>query len=335
MHCTQPTGARDDLSTTIAALITTQQPGLLPPRYRPLIGMPASLWTNIDGQRHMMGTDLASIEAVLAAGGEVRLIPVRLPSTGEEVFELVLHTVLQFDGLLFSCSGNTVDPHLDSREDHAHLERPESLLDWWVMLMALVARETLTPLFGICRGAARLQVAVGGTLHGQRPGHQIARGRAHNGVMHNFDLDPERLALCLRGGNRMAPPDYQSSAEREDEVLCLYPGELDTLAPGFLAWGWIGGKMVACGYPGPSPWGALATLFHAEIRTGSDRQDHLSQYLFEMYLRACRAYAGSLREGLKSTRLQDRILRRLYADPLAQRFLPGPTFSNARILASS
>src|SRR6266702_2649661 len=124
MHCAQPSGARDDLSTTIAALITTQQPGLLPPRYRPLIGMLASPSTSVDGRRQVMSTDLASIEAVLAAGGEVRLIPVRLPVAGEEAFELVLHTVLQFDGLLFSCSD--VDPHLDSHEDHAPLEGQES-----------------------------------------------------------------------------------------------------------------------------------------------------------------------------------------------------------------
>jgi hypothetical protein len=94
MHCAQPSSARDDPGTTIAALITTQQPGLLPPRYRPLIGMLASPSISVDGQRQVMSTDLASIEAILAAGGEVRLVPVRLPSTREETFELVLHTVL-------------------------------------------------------------------------------------------------------------------------------------------------------------------------------------------------------------------------------------------------
>src|SRR6266851_3720267 len=333
MYNAQQSGAREDLGTTIATLVTTQQAGLLPPRYRPLIGMLASPSTSVDGQRHVMSTDLASIEAVLAAGGEVRLIPVRLPAAGEEAFELVLHTVLQCDGLLFSCSGSDADPHLDGHENHAPLERPESLLDWWMMLMALVARETLTPLFGICRGATRLQVACGGTLRQQRPGHHIDQGRAHNGVVHSLDLDPERLALCVRGGNRMAPHDYLPSADQGDEVLCLHTGELDTLAPGFLAWGWTGGRTAAWGYPGPSPWFALATLFHAEARVGPGQHDCLSSYLFEMYVRACRAYAGSLRDGLKSTRLRDRILRRLYADPLAQRFLPGPPVPNARTLA--
>jgi gamma-glutamyl-gamma-aminobutyrate hydrolase PuuD len=327
MYRIQLSDAGGDLGTIIATLITTQQAGLLPPRYRPLIGMLASPSTSVDGQRQVMSTDLASIEAVLAAGGEVRLIPVRFPTAGEEAFELVLHTVLQFDGLLFSCSA--VDPHLDGHENHVPLEGPGSLFDWWMMLMALVARATLTPLFGICRGAARLQRAFGGMLHEQRPGHHIARGRAHTGVMHSLDLDPERLALCVRGGNRMVPPDSLSSADQGEEVLCLHTSELDTLAPGFLAWGWTGSTMVACGYPGPLPWFALATLFHAEARVGAGRHDCLSSYLFEMYVRACRAYAGSLRQGLKSTRLRDRMLRQLYADPLAQQFLPGPPVPNA------
>jgi Peptidase C26 len=201
--------------------------------------------------------------------------------------------------------------------------------------MALVARETLTPLFGICRGAARLQEAYGGTLRQQRPAHRVAQGCAHNGVMHSLDLDPERLAPCVRGGNRIAPPDYLPPANQRDEVLCLHTGELDTPAPGFLAWGWVRGKTAAWGYGGPSPWFALATLFHAEARVGPGQHDCLSSYLFEMYMRACRAYAGSLHDGLKSTRLRDRILRRLYADPLAQRFLLGPPVSNTHTIASS
>lgn len=57
-----------------------------------------------------MSTDLASIEAVLAAGGEVRLIPLRLPYPGEDAFEMGLHTVLPFDGLLFTCNDSGVAP---------------------------------------------------------------------------------------------------------------------------------------------------------------------------------------------------------------------------------
>src|SRR5216683_2130226 len=130
MSRTQLSDAGDDLGTIIATLVTTQQASLLPPRYRPLIGMLASPPTGVDGQRQVMSTDLASIEALLAAGGEVRLIPVRLPVAGEEAFELVLHTVLQFDGLLFSCRGSAVDPYLDGHEDYVPPEGPESLLAW-------------------------------------------------------------------------------------------------------------------------------------------------------------------------------------------------------------
>lgn len=50
MYCTQPYGARDDLGITIAALVASQQPDLLPTRYRPLIGMIASPSKLADGR---------------------------------------------------------------------------------------------------------------------------------------------------------------------------------------------------------------------------------------------------------------------------------------------
>src|SRR6266851_2392055 len=105
----------------------------------------------------------------------------------------------------------------------------------------------------------------------------------------------------------MVPPDYLPSADQGEEVLCLHHYELDIPAPGLLAWGWTGGGTAAWGYPGPSPWFALATLFHTEARVGAGQHDCLSPYLFEMYVRACRAYAGSLRQGLQSTRLDEAI----------------------------
>jgi hypothetical protein len=57
--------------------------------------------------------------------------------------------------------------------------------------------------------------------------------------------------------------------------------------------------------------------------------DDLGHFLFSSYLLACRAYAASLREVLRTTRMRDKILRKLYADPLAQPFLSGPLVSLA------
>src|SRR5258706_11943302 len=145
MYCVQPSGVRDDPATIIAALLATQpQLDALPPRYRPLIGLLVAPGKLEDGRPYLVGADMACIEAVVASGGEARLIPVRLPSPDEYAFELLLDAVLQCDGLLFSGSANQLDPRLDGRHDHGQTARPLYLLEWWRMLMTLIARETLT-----------------------------------------------------------------------------------------------------------------------------------------------------------------------------------------------
>jgi hypothetical protein len=138
-----------------------------------------------------------------------------------------------------------------------------------------------------------------------------------------LELDPDRLALCARGCNR-SWPEYDLSLENQwIELGCSYDRSLDTLAPGLIGWGWVDGQVQGFGHAGPSPWCLLATLFHLEAQPHND----LSRSLFSSYLLACRAYATTLREVLRTTRMRDKILRKLYADPLAQPFLNGPLFS--------
>jgi len=72
----------------------------------------------------------------------------------------------------------------------------------------------------------------------------------------------------------------------------------------------------------PQPWFAVATMFHPE--TALARHSPLSSFLFRSFLMACRSYSASLRDALKATRMRARILCRLYADPLVQRFLQEP-----------
>src|SRR2546425_10965265 len=116
MYRVQPGGARNDPGTSIAPLVTTRRVNRLPPRYRPLVGMLASPSRLAEGQWRVMSADSASIEAIVAAGGEVRLIPIRLPQRNEESIEMLLHTVLQFDGLLFSNHSSDAGSHLYSRK---------------------------------------------------------------------------------------------------------------------------------------------------------------------------------------------------------------------------
>src|ERR1700716_659617 len=98
MYCVQPSRLKDDPGTIIAALLAAQpQVDTLPPRYRPLIGMLVASCTLEDGRPYLVGVDMACIGAVVASGGEPRLIPVRLPAQDEHAFELLLEAVLQCD----------------------------------------------------------------------------------------------------------------------------------------------------------------------------------------------------------------------------------------------
>jgi gamma-glutamyl-gamma-aminobutyrate hydrolase PuuD len=269
---------------------------------------------------------MACIEAIVASGGEARLIPVRLPSPDEHAFELLLDTVLQCDGLLFSGSASQLDPRLDGHADHVQISRPYSLLEWWRMPMTLIARETLTPLLGIGTGAASINRALGGTLRQERAmDHGCETPTGHHNVRRILELDPDRLALCARGCNRSWSDDDLSLENQWIELGCIHDLVLDKLAPGLIGWGWIDGQVQGFGSAGPSPWCLLATLFHLEAQPLED----LKRSLFSTYLVACRAYAATLREVLRTTRMRDKILRKLYADPLAQPFLSGPLVPEA------
>src|SRR6266567_520212 len=195
MYCVQPSRLKDDPGTIIAALLAAQpQVDMLPPRYRPLIGMLVASCTLDNGRLYLIGADTACIEAVVANGGEARLIPVRLPSPDEHAFELLLDAVLQCDGLLFSGSASQLDPRRDGQPDHLQIASPFYLLEWWMMLMTLIARETLTPLLGIGGGAASINAALGGTLRQERAGdHGCETATDQREVRHILELDPDGL----------------------------------------------------------------------------------------------------------------------------------------------
>jgi putative glutamine amidotransferase len=322
MVSTQRREGRDELATDIARLITTPQQAPLAPNYRPLLGIPASASTLAAGGWRTISADATSIEAVVAAGGEVRLIPLRSPQPEEDAIEVVLQAVLPFDGLLLPGSNSDVDPRLYHQLPSPQTAPAEPLLDWWLMLMALVARQTLTPLFAICGGAQRLNVAFGGTLQQHLPGHRADDLLAGNWMLRCLHLDRERLHLCARGSHLPEPEEALLFHQQYSEICCMHHQAPDQLAAGFLPWGWSEGVVEGFGYPGPDPWFALGTQFHSEARVNDD--DALSRFLFQAFLTACRVYAGSLHDVLKTSHMRDRILRRLYRDPLVQRFLQGP-----------
>jgi|GEM_PF-6713106 len=317
MSTTHHTGVEEPLDTTIARLIMTQHTSRLSPSYQPLIGIPATPAPLAESGWPMMSADRACIEGVMAAGGDVRLLPYRLRVSQEDALEEALHVVLSCDGLLFPGSDSVVDARHYGQEQLTG-SASDPLLDQWLMLLMLAARATLTPVFGIDGGAERLNDALGGTMHHQSHGWMANALAAPAWVRQTLLLDSDTLERCLRGASYI-PPDDDVLALAEHSIWCLHHQSPERVAPALTAWGWTDDVMKGFGYTGPQPWFALGTLFHPEV----DAQEPLSGFLLTAFLVACRAYASSAHHALKAPSLRKRILHHLSADPLVRRVLYG------------
>lgn len=313
-------GVEDALDTLIAGLVMTQQSTRLSPDYRPLIVIPATPALLDESRWPVMSADQACVEAIFAAGGDARLVPLCSPEESEHALDEALRIVLACDGLLFPGSFSDVDPRLYGQEPVCSSAPGDPLLDRWLMLLTLAARITLTPVFGICGGAERLNVALGGSLRQHIDGHRATSVSAHVWVYHTLWLDAEMLARCLRGADYL-PPDDEILTVTEHSIACMHHQAPDRLAPLFEAWGRADDNIEGFGYAGPQPWFALGTLFHPEAGALEGTQEPLARFLFRAFLSACRVYASSARAALRAPRLRRRMLRHLAADPLVQQAL--------------
>jgi hypothetical protein len=176
--------------------------GISPGVSRPTILMPAWTTTAAEGQFRLQATDTACIEAIAAVGDEVVLVPLRSPCAGEDALGLVLQRVLSCDGLFIPGSAADVNPRYYQQLPHPRTSAPNGLLDWWVILMTLVARASGIPVLGVCGGAQRISVALGGTLQQDLPGHRAEPIYVDTYVSTPLRLDLHALARCLLGEPR-------------------------------------------------------------------------------------------------------------------------------------
>lgn len=131
---------------------------------KPIIGITGNEKTHPEDEFAVMSyTAKGFVEAVKAVGG----IPLILP-IGDE--EMAVHYISMIDKLILS-GGQHVDPQFYGEEktiisDDYHVQRD-------VFELALI-REALKqgkPIFTVCRGTQLFNVAMGGTLHQDIPGH--------------------------------------------------------------------------------------------------------------------------------------------------------------------
>jgi putative glutamine amidotransferase len=243
----------------------------------PLIAVPACLVADEGFGFHRVGDKY--VTAVLdGAGG----LPLLIPALGER---LELDALLpRLDGLLITGARSNVEPHHYGgpapADDAADLRDPGR--DATVLPLLRAALAGGVPLLAICRGLQELNVALGGTLHGEV--HALPGRSDHRS---DKSLPPaERYrdahAVTLTAGGML---QRLLGGAGEITVNSLHGQAIDRLAPGLVVEAQAAdGTIEAVSVPG-APF-ALAVQWHPEWRV---LDNPVSRRLFAAFGAACRA----------------------------------------------
>jgi putative glutamine amidotransferase len=110
-------------------------------------------------------------------------------------------TLMRLDGLLLT-GGPDVDPALYGEEAHPATERPSPELDRLELSLIRYALARDMPILAICRGMQMLNVALGGKLIQDIPGHRRLRSDGRwESAYHDIEVLPgSKLAAVLGSG---------------------------------------------------------------------------------------------------------------------------------------
>lgn len=183
------------------------------------------------------------------------------------------------------------------------------------MLLMLVARETLTPLFALAGGAAQLAITLDGTGCQQNTEPCVTEPCVQELAVNcctrqTLLLDPNVLAHCLRRAGDATWQDTLLTIAHHP-MHCRYQQAPVRLPPKFVAWGWVEQIITGFGFVGPQPWFAVGTIAYPQANGGLDEQESFFRFLFEAFVAASQVYAASLHQVLNAPRLQGRMLHHL------------------------
>ncbi len=142
-------------------------------------------------------------QAVTRAGA----VPVVIPPFGSD--ETIGALLDRVDGICLA-GGPDLHPSLYGREPHPNLGPTEPALDGWELALTRMALARRLPLLCICRGLQALNVARGGTLHQDLPGHrQEEPGRVPT---HRVSVEPDSLLGSILGSDDVPVNSFHHQA---------------------------------------------------------------------------------------------------------------------------
>ena len=164
-------------------------------------------------------------QAIARAGGVPVVIP---PFTSDEQIAPLLERV---DGICLA-GGPDLHPSLYGHEPDPNLGPTEPELDGWELALTRMALAARLPLLCICRGQQALNVARGGTLFQDLPGHR--QDRPGREPTHQVRVDPSsRLSAALGGVSEVHVNSFHHQAiDRLGERLVAVAWSDDGLIEG-------------------------------------------------------------------------------------------------------
>lgn len=159
------------------------------------------------------------IEAVEAAGAYAWLVP----NAGD--LDRVPALLERVDGLLLT-GGDDPHPHLFGEEPLPGIDQVDERRDRFEIELVRAARERGVAVFGICRGAQLMNVALGGDIY-QDIANQTdskvehTQSRIDDGPWHRVEVVPETRLASLVGAGSMAVNSFHHQACRRvaDELV--------------------------------------------------------------------------------------------------------------------
>ena len=239
----------------------------------PLIGITTHSPTAPDWAELGLLRDLI-VRAVEAAGGLPLIIPLGIAGATLEAL------LARLDGVLLA-GGGDMDPAHYGAEPHPLVAGIDPVRDAAELAVVRFAVSAARPLFGICRGAQVLNVALGGTLYRDISEHPRALRHAYYPDL-PFDLRPHPVQV--QEDSRLAAALGQPLVD----VNSLHHQAVRAVAPGLRAVAHApDGLVEAVEVPG-HPF-ALAVQWHPECLPAVPEM----RRLFESFVRAAAQAAGA------------------------------------------